>query len=51
MEKLEKYLTKEYKEGRSEFRLVVLPDGRYYVHPDGQDGETFDGDLRGLLHI
>ena len=43
--KLKKYLTKEFKEGKQEFRLFIQDNGAFYIHPQNEDGETFDGNL------
>lgn len=39
---LNRYINKEFKEGKREFRLVVSDNGDAYLHPFNKDGETHD---------
>lgn len=39
---LNRYVNKEFSEGKREFRLVVSDNGDAYIHPLGKDGETHD---------
>lgn len=39
---LNKYISKEFEEGKREFRIVLGDNGDAYIHPLNKDGQTLD---------
>jgi hypothetical protein len=37
------YLKREYNEGKIDFHLRIQGNSTFYIHPQGKDGQTFDG--------
>lgn len=40
------FLGEEFSEGKIDFSLHINEDRTFYIHPEGKDGKTFDGDIK-----